>query len=419
MKMRCITKYIFVIIVMLIISIYGLLSWINIINRSMFLNDTKRHVEWGEMYPVSQKGVEIEVSPNRSSYSVLVKGIDRIGNKTSRILSKIKKHMYCNDLALAIGYHTNNLISNGSIRENYLRLENGYWVQKTKKEDTFNYAKHYIEFSDYLNENNIPFIYVQPPVRECIDNQTIPYGTDNSRNSNIDCFIEELKRHQIDVLDLRKYIQKEENGFDYFFRTDHHWKPLLALKAAQWIESYIVDNYNIPLDLTYNDLKDYETITYERLMFSGVARELGRLIEPGEDYTVMNPLFDTDYHIISLGDNIDKNGRFDEAVINYQLLNKLQNGFEDNANGIYISSGSTLVEITNKKSENDIHILMIRDSFGSTLSPYLSLSCKELDLIDIRPDNGNFTGSIREYVRQNRPDIVIILEYYPENYQIK
>jgi hypothetical protein len=56
---------------------------------------------------------------------------------------------------------------------------------------------------------------------------------------------------------------------------------------------------------------------------------------------------------------------------------------------------------------------MIRDSFSVAVAPYMALGCSELDLIDIRPTNGNFTGSVRTYIKEMQPDIVIMLVSSP------
>ena len=56
-------------------------------------------------------------------------------------------------------------------------------------------------------------------------------------------------------------------------------------------------------------------------------------------------------------------------------------------------------------------ILIIRDSFGDTIIPLLSLGCKNITAVDLR----YFTGSLRALVKEFQPDAVLIL--YTNNWQ--
>ena len=76
-----------------------------------------------------------------------------------------------------------------------------------------------------------------------------------------------------------------------------------------------------------------------------------------------------------------------------------------------------MITIENLNNSDGPHIVMIRDSYGIAVAPFLALSCSRLDLIDARASNGNFNGSIINYLNTEEPDLVIILEKSP--YEIK
>ena len=64
-------------------------------------------------------------------------------------------------------------------------------------------------------------------------------------------------------------------------------------------------------------------------------------------------------------------------------------------------------------------IIFIRDSFSLALASYFSLMVKQLDMIDVRTENenfGNFDGSIKSYIKQTKPDFVILL-YDSKSYE--
>ena len=47
--------------------------------------------------------------------------------------------------------------------------------------------------------------------------------------------------------------------------------------------------------------------------------------------------------------------------------------------------------------------LLVLDSYGCVVAPYLSLQFSQLDCIDIR----SYTDPIEDYISKNKPDIVI------------
>ena len=63
--------------------------------------------------------------------------------------------------------------------------------------------------------------------------------------------------------------------------------------------------------------------------------------------------------------------------------------------------------VHNFANENlqDKKILLIRDSMVDTAMPFLSMGLKDLRLLDIR----HFNGSVRKYVSEYKPDIVLVM----------
>jgi len=54
---------------------------------------------------------------------------------------------------------------------------------------------------------------------------------------------------------------------------------------------------------------------------------------------------------------------------------------------------------------SDKKVLMIRDSFCDTMAPFLALGVRNIMLLDIR----HFTGSVKAYIAENKPDVVIVM----------
>ena len=76
--------------------------------------------------------------------------------------------------------------------------------------------------------------------------------------------------------------------------------------------------------------------------------------------------------------------------------------------GMYSSlflGDNPLAKLTNLNATNDINVLLVKNSFSNCLVPFLTMGVKKIDAIDMR----HFTGSIKNYIKNNKTDIVIIL----------
>ena len=62
--------------------------------------------------------------------------------------------------------------------------------------------------------------------------------------------------------------------------------------------------------------------------------------------------------------------------------------------------------IENENAANpDKKILILRDSFGNNFAPYFAQQYGTVELIDV----ADFTGSIKSYIEESKPDTVLLL----------
>ena len=78
--------------------------------------------------------------------------------------------------------------------------------------------------------------------------------------------------------------------------------------------------------------------------------------------------------------------------------------------GAYIYGNHAVSKFENYLSKNNVRLLLIHDSFGNSVVPFVSLGVKYVDSLDLR----YFTGSVRSFVEKNKPDAVIVL-YNPNS----
>ena len=400
--------------VSIVLLLYMGLSIYSLKARTQTYNESQSYISWGKLYPFEH--ITAEDKTNIGASNRLNQKWNKLINTIKRYSGKIQRHIWRNDAVLSIGYYVDSFFSNTEIREGYLKMDNGYWVQRNEETDLSEYALNYIELTNWTESQGIPTLFVQPSIKEALEPLSVPYGCRTYRNDNVSSFIVEIMEQGIEMVDLRNlpYTQGTD-PYEWFYKGDHHWKPELAFLATQEIVDALNELYGKSLDTQWLDADLYDLLTFKSIVFTSVAREVGSMAENPEDYSIFIPKFNTDFHITSLDDGVDKQGTFNDVMIDYKLAQKLSSGYEDNASGVLLYGNSGLVEIKNNKNKAGIRVLLIRDSFANAVAPYLAMTCAEVDLIDVRNDGGNFTGSIRTYIKKKNPDIIIFLQYYPQN----
>lgn len=268
------------------------------------------------------------------------------------------------------------------------------------------------EFSDILAEGGIDFLYVQLPFKMCADDKQLPVGVEDYSNENADRVLSVLNGNSVDTFDIR--VEYKKAGLDFyplFFRTDHHWLPSTALWSMQRLCEKLNDDYGFKTDTSLLDIKRFSQTTYKDLFLGSLGKRVGRYYAGVEDFSLILPEYETDmvfsYHRLDDhyldGEEFRRGGSFYEAFIEKVHLEK--NHMYGSPYSAY-SGGDLSETITVNRNISEGKILLIRDSFSCTAAPFLSLAaCRELHTLDLR----HFYGSVSEYTKKLKPDIVIVL----------
>ena len=290
------------------------------------------------------------------------------------------------------------------------KMSNGQLTYEYPDCDLDYAAKEVIGLSKFCKSKDIEFMYVQLPCKAYSD-ELMPPGTHTYGYADSDELTEAISEKGVKVLDLRDEIDRE--GFDIpelFFNTDHHWKPATALWAASVIAerlSKTVDGYDYD-DAIY-DINNYKTKEYKDWFLGSLGRRVGYMYGGVDDFQVILPLFDTDYHLYTEsqaedGKQKNKDGPFKKTLIKKKYIKK-KDYFSNMTYFTYMGNEYRLATVTNRTADNDKKILMLRDSFSCTLLPYLSLSAGEITAVDMRYHK---KIKIKEYIENNDFDAVII-----------
>lgn len=256
------------------------------------------------------------------------------------------------------------------------------------------------------------FSYVQIPGNVCrYDEPPIGAFTDHA-NENADRLLFELEQRGVSCLDLRQALHASGiNHREAFYRTDCHWKVPTAFWAAGVITDYLTQIGEIRFDASKYDAVQYRLVSYENNFLGGNGRALTLQKAEPEDFELYLPDYGTAFSMDIPSRQMELTGDFEEVFLFEAPLISYDYYGEDPYDS-FRTRNYPLIRIHNQNAGNNQgkRMLIIRDSFSAPLIPYLAVDIEYVDCMYLK----SFDGSVREYIRQTKPDIVLVA-YYPPN----
>lgn len=292
-----------------------------------------------------------------------------------------------------------------------IKLNNGYLSfyehQKINSDES---VSNILEFNNFLEEREIPLLYIQAPYKiSKYDNQT-PIGIKAYNNENADDYLKKISKVGIDNIDLRELIKKDGiEHYSMFFKTDHHWTPKAGLWAFEKIAKELNLNYGFDIDKKLWNKENYNVQTYENCFLGSQGKRTGIYYAGLDDFDIITPKFETDFEFNIKSKNICRTGEFKETLLDLDYFEnclKTQDYFNSFVYDTYINGDHGFVNIKNKKNDSGKKILLIKDSFSCVVAPFLAQGCSNLDIVDLRQSD---SIDLKEYMDNNEPDIVIVM----------
>ena len=289
-------------------------------------------------------------------------------------------------------------------------IGNGHFSGFCKETNIDILAKSIIRFSYFLENENIPFIYVQAPYKICKYDEKYS-GIHDFSNQNADAVIANLLVNKVDVLDLRELIHLEnKNHYDLFFKTDHHWKPETGVWAAQKIIEKIDSKTNLKLKSFYDD--DYDYKLYKKALLGSYGKKITLAKTKPDDFMLILPKKEYEIHFEAFDKHnkiADNFGNFN-AMIDFENINSKDFYGKDPYHAYCYGSSNNFVE--NKTVNNNYKILLVGDSFTNVVLPFIAQTTRYIYRFDLR----YFTGSLESYIKINGPYDLCIALYNPAQY---
>lgn len=298
---------------------------------------------------------------------------------------------------------------------NVVSLRDGYWAFVYKKQDMKERINSVISFKKFLQSLGIPLTYIQAPgkINKYGKQDAWLRGRYDFSNANADQLLSGLHENGIDTIDLREYFHQtipDDQYHQLFFRTDHHWLPQTALTAASFIANHLHQKYGIEINSSNLDAKHYNIENLPRYFLGSAGKKVTLSQTKPDDFSILHPDFSTNIHLNIPTKGLDKKGPF-EIIYDKSEIDPLQtshsNYYSDDRYHAYGYGDQPLLTINNLQhpGHSNQKILIIKDSFGDTMVPLLSLGCKNIAAVDIRL----FNGSLRTLIKESHPDVVLIL----------
>lgn len=293
---------------------------------------------------------------------------------------------------------------------NAVSLHDGYWAFVYKRQDMEERIQSVVSFHEFLQSLHIPLTYIQAPGKINAHGEQDAWlrSRYDFSNANADQLLSGLRENGIDTIDLREYFHQTTSDDQYhqlFFRTDHHWLPQTALAAAGFTAEHLNRKYGFEINTSNLNPNRFNIENLPDFFLGSLGKKVTLSMTRPDNFPIIHPDFSTAMHLELPDKGINADGPF-EITYNKNEINRIDY-YSKNPYGTYGYGDRPLLVINNLNSSeiSDKRALVIKDSFGDTMIPLISLGCKDIVSVDIR----NFDASLRALIKSFHPDIVLIL----------
>ncbi|MBR2823836.1 MAG: hypothetical protein IKE24_09135 [Clostridia bacterium] len=272
--------------------------------------------------------------------------------------------------------------------------------------DVSPFADNVSHLHRFLERRGIPFLFILAPYKEPVDENLLPPGVTDWTNDIGDEAVRMLRERNVPVLDLRETMSRTREQIEtYFYRTDHHWNAEGAFYAYQQIMEAIRARFP-DTKTTFADGSLWEKTVLPDWWLGSHGKRVGPLYAGVDDLDYYLPAFETEMARYSTGIWAYK-GDFRKANIREWFLQTSDYMRMDHYQR-YLGGGYPLTLHRNQRAENQLNLLIYRDSFMLPVECFLSTEFTSVEVLDPREYGAM---SEMDYVRLNPPDLVLMMNY--------
>ncbi len=186
-------------------------------------------------------------------------------------------------------------------------------------------------------------------------------------------FVEDMKKRTeyMEYIDIAPLL-----SLDDYYTTDSHWRQEKIIDVARELAS------KMGTDI---DAK-YEVNTLENPFYGVYYGQLGLPFEP-----------DTIKYLTSDAISNAKVNYYDTGMPKSGDMYNMEKAFGKDPYEMFLSGVAPVVTIENENAKTQKELVILRDSFGSSLAPLFAEGYKKITVIDIRYVMSNFVGNFASF----------------------
>lgn len=283
-----------------------------------------------------------------------------------------------------------------------VKMNNGYLLttQRYLEDDYLQINVERISALDrYLQNRGTNFVYALSPYTSSKYDPQLPDGVKDYGNDNGDRLLQMLAEQGIDTIDFRKAMK--EDGIDHYqmmYRTDHHWTTCGGLYAYGVLADYISSKTGCTLDERVADENQYTARNYEKWHLGSRGQRTGAYFAGIDDFVLYFPDFDNNVSKVNGG-----SGTMPEVV--YDMSPLVDKDYTSRYTYDTVLD-NTIGEFSNPNCGNDMRVMLVSDSYGKAVMPYLMLGFGST--VYVYDMQQMLTA---DYIEEYDPDVVIMLKY--------
>ncbi|EPE62231.1 hypothetical protein L479_01393 [Exiguobacterium sp. S17] len=265
-------------------------------------------------------------------------------------------------------------------------------------------ASEYSSFGEFLKEfqiemktNEIPVYFASAPSKPvyATRNEIFPAYVETVDLENREQLHKRVNEAGIPLIDLEQKLEGMD-GEEVYFKTDHHWRAEGAFAGYQEIMSVLSKDYPESRLLAKEDVKTNEV---DGPFYGSSAREISiAYVEEADTFTYLEP---TDGFSTTVCRDFDDCGH---EVLDREVLENTTDF--TNYYNLFLGDNYAQLKIEQENPLNDLHVLVLKDSYANPLLGYLGESFGTVSAIDVRYAKGKV--DITDYIEDEEIDFVYL-----------
>ena len=267
--------------------------------------------------------------------------------------------------------------------------KNDYLINKPVSTDN-KLDKNTKAIIDFKNSINTPVTVMFAPSTGYVCDDVLPLFHDKY---NDDLYFEDiskkLSQENIPFVDLRETFKEEyKKGNQLYYRTDHHWTSYGAYIGYVQLCNQLGIT---PADKSKFDIEKYSDF------YGTTYSTSGFMLTPPDDIEVWNNKQNKESDItVTITEGTESN--------TYNSMFFKSHLEEDDKYPVYVDGNHALTEITNKNAKGGT-LVMVKDSFGHCIAPFLAENYSKVIMIDMR----YYKLDVAKLIEQEKPEQVLVM----------